>query len=346
MQECEFRLLTSLAVLILFIGIVSCSWDTSISSKNCTITLDSAQRDEFAKRGAKVKYLSDNGFEIVEYLNSHNLEVQIKSSRQLINIGFQDGTLPTQNLILSQGDHAVLHYSENGTFSYSLSSGKEPHPFDIDYQHMRDSILFKGHSPTSDEFFRVIMLIDVNHVALSQVPDVLAEVMRLKPKAFLDIEKERSFLDSLLNNNLISQQAYEYYQIETVFDSSAIAVFPNYSSSSISLPVQKLELRSLKFFNELRYLVIYDDWLNVSYKKIFLPKQGLGLPQDSCTKVFDAIVKADLQPEFLKEDLLVKHAIYTCKNSSINQCDSVLERLQISTGTKQSAHIVRQYLNH
>lgn len=212
------------------------------------------------KNFAMIKYMDDNGVPVMASLVGAE-PITIASRRSYVDLAIQDGRTPTERFVIKPGADVSISYDMRGNFVVKQDLGNDLLPFDMNYLRLRDSILFENRPSAMSEFVRYWMMLELNGYSKTKDQSLLKDLDALRDRAYVDLSRERQFLDSLGNLDLMSPERLEFYRLLNKFDSIRLGAYPDFGESTKFLPDEAIAMVKPKTFGDKKFLTFYDDWM-------------------------------------------------------------------------------------
>ncbi len=315
-----------------FIFLLACcdgsNFNGSKGELQTIIMIDSASIQKFEKAGTMLKYMTDEGMPVMEFLSTQTPKVAISVERDYIEIGLQNYQTVTQCFILRKGDSTWL--TTNGRNFILRGVNHDGYRFDATYPTERNNILFEHDESGAEKFLQLIRLADTYYIDLNKDHELKRKLYRLEEEAYLDFEKENQFLDSLKNDSLISDAIEEFYRLKISFDSIKIASyiesFPSFKEGVVLRPFTLLEGTKRKVFNNYKHLTFFDDWLAIQCNYLHALDQNKDITLVDIKRAHSTILQKDL-PHEIRNSLLLRNVINGCDRLPSNECEVMLKQL-------------------
>lgn len=295
---------------------------------SAVLIIDPSSSDFFEKTGAMMKYMTDEGIAVTEYLTKEKQDIIIPVDRDYIEVAFQDNKTISQYFVFQTRDTITL--SSDGENFILSTKNQNLFPFDEAYPYKRNSILFKNNEPGIDKFFQMTRLLtNSHHIDLIDDDDIKDKVSKLKEQAYVDFNKESGFLDSLQNDSLISVVVAEFYRLKIAFDKVKISSYngpsPSFDDAAFLLPFELAANTISKHFNNWRHLTFYDDWITVHCNSLYAAHRISRMSLGDFDQVYTQI-KEKAIPSEISKALLLKNVMNACDWLTAKECKSMISR--------------------
>ncbi|MEQ6120186.1 TlpA disulfide reductase family protein [Reichenbachiella sp. MALMAid0571] len=307
--------------LALLIGLLSgCSEENlPLSNKVILIFQNVKNESTFSDQRSSIKYMDDQM--IPHVINPFGEQKRvIYTSRKHLDIAYQDKEKVIRHFLLKNGDSVLIELK--GKWPVVEILNRKANKYESNFENNKQLDIY-GDKPSSLESYYYYWQTANNGINPIFGNIISEELQTLKKKAFIEIKKEHTYIDSLATFEIINNEIADFYQMKNQFSFDKLKLYEsdkvNFSKTEgVEAITSKISNASSDSTSDFSFYTFHDDFITQYY-------QDYVFDAITSNTDFTSVLNQNHYNKTFNKHLLFKHVEQLLKSSSVEQGRDALD---------------------